>query len=443
MKRFSFSLVLFAFFTAGYLVAQTVDMQPLINYSVLENKLKKSNSAIEDPKKNIKVKTWIERGELLMDIYSIHLQYLRKGMTINEAKLFFQEPNEIKSIQEGPILTEEYVYDRITLIFKNGVLDNWVETNKIHENPLPEAKEALEKALELDTEGRESEDLLADLNRLKLQFESEAVYCYNKDDYEGAYYNFKQILDINKLGIMGGVVDTIIFYNTARVAKELGKNEDAIKYFEIVRGYNYPNPFIYVFLNNCYNAVGDTASGLEVLKDGFKKFPDNQNILIELINYYLMRGIADEALDYLAIAKEEDPENISFYFAEGTLFDKLNRFEDAKRSYEYCLELDSNYFNAYYNLGVLYYNNAVKMYEEANKLNEIDEYEQAKAFADDEVAKALPYIEKAHEIDPDDIETMKTLKTLYYRMKLDDKYDKIIKELEARGEVEEEGGAIQ
>jgi tetratricopeptide (TPR) repeat protein len=443
MKRFSFSLVLFAFFTAGYLVAQTVDMQPLINYNVIENKLKKSNSAIEDPKKSIKVKTWIERGELLMDIYSIHLQYLRKGMTINEAKLFFQEPNEIKSIQKGSVLTEEYVYDRIILIFKNGILDNWLETDKIHENPLPEAKEAFEKALELDTEGREAEDLLADINRLKLLFESEAVYCYNNNDFEGAYYNFKQILDINKLDIMGGVVDTIIFYNTARVAKELGKNEDAIKYFEIVREYNYPNPFIYVFLNNCYIEVGDTASGLEVLKDGFKKFPDNQNILIELINYYLLRGIADEALDYLAIAKEEDPENISFYFAEGTLYDKLNRFEDAKRSYEYCLELDSTYFNAYYNLGVLYYNNAVKMYEEANKLNEIDEYEQAKAFADDEVVKALPYIEKAHEIDPDDIETMKTLKTLYYRMKLDDKYDKIIKELEARGEVEEEGGAIQ
>jgi tetratricopeptide (TPR) repeat protein len=438
MKRFSFSLVLFAFFTTGYLIAQTVDIQPLINYNVLENKLKKSNAAIEDPKKNIKVKTWIERGELLMEIYAIHLQYLRKGMSPNEAKLFFMEPKEIRSVQEGSVLTEEYVYDRITLIFKNGALDDWVETEKIHENPLPEAKEAFEKAVELDTEGDEKEDLVADLNKLKLQFESEAVYCYNRNDYEGSLYNFKQILDINKIDIMGGVVDTIIFYNTARVAKELGKNEDAIKYFEIARGYNYPNPFLYVFLDNCYNAVGDSASGLVVLKDGFRKFPENQNILIELINYYLMKGLADEALEYLEIAKEDDPENISFYFAEGTLFDKLNRFEDAKKSYEYCLELDSNYFNAYYNLGVLFYNNAVKMYEEANKLNEIDEYEQAKAFADDEIAKALPYIEKAHEIDPDDIESMRTLKTLYYRMKLDDKYEKIIKELEAKGEVDEE-----
>ncbi len=437
MKRKSFSFILFTIVTAGYLAAQTVDMQPLINYTALENKLKKSNSAIEDPKKNVKVKTWMERGELLMEIYAINLQYLRKGMNINEAKLFFQEPEEIKKIQEGDVLTEEYVYERITLVFKNGILEDWTETNKIYENPLPEAKKAFEKAIELDTEGDEKEDLLADLNRLKLQFESEAVYCYTRNDYQGAFDNFKQILDINKLDIMGGVVDTVIYYNSARVAKELGNNEEAIRLFEIARGYNYKNPFLYVFLNNCYTAVGDTASGLVVLKDGFKKHPDNQNILIELINYYLLKGLTDEALDYLAIAKEDDPENISFYFAEGTLYDRMSRFEDAKRSYEYCLELDSNYFNAYYNLGVLYYNNAVKLYEEANTINDIREYEQAKSFADDEIAKALPYIEKAHEIDPEDIETMRTLKTLYYRVKLDDKYEEIVKALEERGEVDE------
>ncbi len=438
MKRKSFSFILFTIVTAGYLAAQTVDMQPLINYTALENKLKKSNSAIEDPKKNIKVKTWIERGEILMEIYAINLQYIRKGMNINEAKLFFQEPEEIKKTQEGDVLTEEYIYKRITLIFKNGVLDDWVETDKIYENPLPEAKRAFEKAIELDTEGDEKEDLLADLNKLKLQFESEAIYCYSRNNYQGAFDNFKQILDINKLDIMGGVVDTIIYYNSARIAKELGNNEEAIRLFEIARGYDYKNPFLYIFLNNCYTAVGDTASGLEVLKDGFKKHPDNQNILIELINYYLLKGLADEALDYLAIAKEDDPQNISFYFAEGTLYDKMNRFEDAKRSYEYCLEIDSNYFNAYYNLGVLYYNNAVKIYEEANKINDIEEYDQAKAFADDEVAKALPYIEKAHELEPDDIETMRTLKTLYYRMKLDDKYEAIVKALEAKGEVDED-----
>jgi tetratricopeptide (TPR) repeat protein len=433
MKRLSISLLLLAVITASYIKAQTEDMQPLINYNILEKKLKKSNSDIENPKKNIKTKNWMERGELLMDIYSVNLQYVRNDMSASEAKLFFMEPNEIKKTQKGTDMIEEYIYDRITLIFKNDALDDWVETNKIHENPLPEAKKAFEKVIELDTEGKYNEELKEKLNQLKLLFESQAVYSYNHDNYEDAYDNFIEIIKINELEVLEGVVDTVIFYNAGRIASELGKNKDAIDMFKAADKYDYNNPFLYVFLNNSYNAVGDTAAGVEALKKGFKKYPESQNILIELINYYLLRGLADEALDYLAIAKEDDPSNISFYFAEGTLYDKLERFDDAKRSYEYCLELDSNYFNAQYNLGVLYYNKAVKLYEEANLINDIQEYEEAKAVADAEIANALPYIERAHEINPDDIESLKTLKTLYYRLQMDDKYDEVVKRLEEKG----------
>jgi len=436
MKRIIFSFLLLVIVSAIYIKAQTEDIQPIINYNALENKLKKSNSAIEDPKKNIKVKTWMERGELMMDIYAINLQYLRKGMSVSEAKLFFREPDEIKQTQDSADMIEEYVYERINLIFKNGLLDDWVETSKIYENPLPEAKKAFEKAIELDTEGEYNEELNEYLNKLKLQFESEAVYSYAKNKYEDAYNCFKEILNINELEVMGGVVDTVIFYNAARVARELNKHKEAIELFKIVEGYNYNNPFLYIFLNNSYNTVGDTASGVETLKAGFMRFPENQNILIELINYYLLKGLADEALEYLAIAKEDDAENISFYFAEGTLYDKLGRFNDAKRSYEYCLELDENYFNAHYNLGVLYYNNAVKLYDEANKINDIQEYDKAKAVADAEIAKALPYIENAHEINPEDIEALKTLKTLYYRLKMDDKYDEVVAKLQEKGVIE-------
>jgi tetratricopeptide (TPR) repeat protein len=436
MKRLSFSFLVIVIVSASYIRAQIEDVQPIINYNALENKLKKSNSAIEDPKKNIKAKTWIERGELMMEIYFVNLQYLRKDMSVSEAKLFFREPDEIKQTQDGADMIEEYVYERITLIFKNGLLDDWVETSKIYENPLPEAKKAFEKVIELDTEGKYNEELKESLNKLKLQFESEAVYAYSKKKYEDAYNNFREILKINELEVMEGVVDTVIFYNAGRLARELNKNKEAIELFKIVDGYDYNNPFIYIFLSSSYNAIGDTASGVEALKTGFKKFPENQNILIELINYYLLKGHADEALDYLAIAKEDDPENISFYFADGTLYDKLGRFDDAKRSYERCLELDENYFNAHYNLGVLYYNNAVKLYDEANLINDIQEYEKVKEVADAEIAKALPYIERAHEINPDDIETLKTLKTLYYRLQMDDKYDEVIAKLKEKGIVD-------
>ena len=56
MKRISFSFLVLVIVTAGYIKAQVEDVQPIINYKALENKLKKSNSDIENPKKNIKAK---------------------------------------------------------------------------------------------------------------------------------------------------------------------------------------------------------------------------------------------------------------------------------------------------------------------------------------------------------------------------------------------------
>jgi len=42
-------------------------------------------------------------------------------------------------------------------------------------------------------------------------------------------------------------------------------------------------------------------------------------------------------------------------------------------------------------------------------------------------AKALPYMEKAYELKPDDIYAMRSLRELYYRLKMTDKYN-VIKE---------------
>ncbi len=433
MKRSSIVIVTLAFVLAGYLKAQEMAIQPIINYGALESKLKKSNSDIEDPKKNIKVKTWMSRGELLLEIYVVNLQYLRRDMPSAEAKLFFREPDEKRQKQEGPNLIEEYIYDRITLTFKNDALVDWVETNKITEDALFKAKEAFMKVEELDTEGKETKELKEFLVNLKLNFESEAVYQFNHKNYQKSFDCFKELLAINETKTMGNIIDTIIFYHTGRVAYDMKNYEEAIKYFEVARKYKYPEAYLYKYLYDSYVATGDTLTAVQTLKDGFTAFPENQTIIIELINYYLLNDRTEEALEYLGIAKEDDPENVSFYFAEGTLYDKMGRFEDARNAYEQCILLDDEYFNAYYNLGVMYYNKAVVLYEEANKILDNKEYEKAKAIADAELLKSVPYMEQAHIINPDDLDTLRTLKTLYYRLKLDEKYANIMEKLEEKG----------
>ena len=136
-------------------------------------------------------------------------------------------------------------------------------------------------------------------------------------------------------------------------------------------------------------------------------------------------------MKYLDMAIQQDPENASFYFALGTLYDKLGNLEDSKKCYEKAIELKEDYFDAYYNLGALYFNRGVKQVDVANAVpaNEPERYEAEKAKADVEFKKAIPYMEKAHECNPKDRYTLESLKALYYRQKMTDKQKEVEEKL--------------
>jgi tetratricopeptide (TPR) repeat protein len=427
MKKICIAILAFVLFSSlGKAQTETMS-EPvnLLNYSALENKLKKSNSDIQDPKKNIKAKTWINRATLMLDIYNIHIQYLQKGMSQNNVKIFFREPKEVKTYQDQGVAVEEHIYERITLIYKNGTLDSWVETNKVYDKPLEEAKRSLEEAIKLDAEKKETKEIITQLNKLKLGFETEAVFKYNSKDYQQAYNYFSQILEVNKLPVMENIQDTIIIYNTGRAALEMKDFNEALRLFIETKKLGFYDYSLPVFIKNCYFGLGDTLNGVKVLREDFNEHPDNQLVVIELINYYLLTQNSKEALEMLAVAKKSDPSNISFIFAEGTLYDRLGDFEKAKETYFKCLEINPEYYDAVYNLGVIHYNKAVKMYEEMININDNAEYEKAKKAADDMFKSSIPYMEKAHELKPTERAPLETLKTLYYRLQMNDKYEEV------------------
>jgi hypothetical protein len=107
------SLILLLAVAGMFIKAQTGTTGVIINYKALENKLEKSNEDIENPKKNTNPKTWLSRGDLLLDIYKVHLQYIRKGMSKNELVILFGQPKEIQTRTVGQRTFEDYMYDRI------------------------------------------------------------------------------------------------------------------------------------------------------------------------------------------------------------------------------------------------------------------------------------------------------------------------------------------
>jgi tetratricopeptide (TPR) repeat protein len=445
MKHLSYFLSFLFLTIATGVMAQAPTGTPEANYSIYKNKLKKSDEGLSDEKKTVTPKFWINRAELMMDIFELNRKFIAQGTQEVNVNIIYQNPKEKRdSVGADGSQYKILVFDKITIYLKNGVVERFVEAMKLHETPLIEALKCLEKAQELDVEGKSTKDIKESYNRLKDNYKLLGVEEFFKPEYKASYEAFLAVTQINEKPIMGGVMDTTIVYYTGMAASKAGMRDEAIKYYEVARANNYPLPDLYVYLKEKYfegATTADSLKGLEVLESGFNRFPDSQTILIELINYYLLSGRGEQALNYLRMAQAGDPTNLSFLFAEATLYDRMGDTEKAKEIYNKCIEKDATYFNAYYNLGVMYYNKAVESYKAADLLKNPKEYGAAKDAADAILAESLPYMEKANEVAdantdwPEEVKrenvkaTLETLKTLYVRLQMSDKYQLVNEEL--------------
>ena len=119
MKKFSFILAILMVSISAVSYAQApVAGSPDSNFAIYKNKLKKSEEQKENPKKNVKPDFWIDRAELMMDIFNVDRLQLVKGTQQIQVKLFYtQEPKEKKTWTEEGSNFERWEYDRLAIIF--------------------------------------------------------------------------------------------------------------------------------------------------------------------------------------------------------------------------------------------------------------------------------------------------------------------------------------
>lgn len=109
------------------------------------------------------------------------------------------------------------------------------------------------------------------------------------------------------------------------------------------------------------------------------------------------------------------------------------KFLGVKNMYQEVLKLDSNNISANYNLGILYYNKAVNI---INNLDYDMDMFALMEIQDNCVAifkQSLPYMEKALELDPNRIETLRGLEGIYISLNEFEKSNAIRARLEALG----------
>ena len=97
-----------------------------------------------------------------------------------------------------------------------------------------------------------------------------------------------------------------------------------------------------------------------------------------------------------------------------------NNFDEAIAELTRSIELKNDLYDTQYGLGAAYINKAADMFLKANDIMDVNEYTQAVEAANSVYAKALPYMEKALELKPDDVYALRSLQELYYRLRQKD-----------------------
>jgi tetratricopeptide (TPR) repeat protein len=353
--------------------------------------------------------TYLDNGEIEKAWQTIQVAE-QNPKTANYYKTYYAKGRILQSIAES----------------KDPKVKNLVD------EPLKKAWESYQKAIQLDEKKKVQKTIEIYLPMLNADFINAAVEEFKKQEFKSAMEYFDYALKVGEDPVFNGAIDTSILYNAGLSAYNGKIWNKAIEYLTKAKDMGYGGGAAYVLLKNAYLEKGDTLTGLKVLQEGFQKYPTDKAVIFELINYYLLvEDNSQAAIDYINKAMSQDPENASLYFAKGLALDKLGKHEEAIAAYKLSIEKDPKYLNAYYNLGAMIFNDGVTKFNKCNEIMDNDKFKECVAKADEIFKESLPYLEKAHELDPKEINTLETLKVLYYRLHMYDKRDQIVKELDA------------
>lgn len=380
MKKLSLFLLLAAFIKLGF--AQ-IDAQQTassnLSAGILDKALESINKCVQDPSAAKDAKSWFIRGNIFLAIA--------------------ESPNE--------------------------------NDKNLDPDPLKQAIDSYGKATKYDSKKEISADISEKVSRLRNVVFNRAVDSYNKQSYKEAMLLFEQ--SANALAIIN-IPDTVSLNYAAGIAVLAKEKPKAIQYYNSLIKAGAKSLNTYVALSDIYRQENDSTNAIAIIRAGQKIYGNDTKLLLADINIDLTFNNRKKALEKLIVAVEKEPGNSSLYFAMGTIYenkfnnagsaaDSLEAYTLAEKAYKSAIKINPAYFEPNYNLGALYVNSAATIIDKANALPTTaeTEYQKMKEEANTFLKNALPYLEKASEINPQDMSTLLSLQQIYTRFKNADK----------------------
>jgi tetratricopeptide (TPR) repeat protein len=168
--------------------------------------------------------------------------------------------------------------------------------------------------------------------------------------------------------------------------------------------------------------------------------PGSSDNITNLIDVYERTKATEKAMNLTKAAVERDPKNKVFRYAYGVFLLKQEKYPESIEQFSKAIEVDPNYTDAIYNLGVAHLNWGVSMKAESDKKAEAERAKnKSKEVKEDltyreQFKEALPFLEKAALTREDDAALWQQLGKLYLNLNMKDKaqdafarYDKLTK----------------
>lgn len=291
-------------------------------------------------------------------------------------------------------------------------------------------------------------------NNLKMISQMSNYFIYagqflnTNGDQKGAYDAFEKYLEMPKLSVFteaqadsmykanADEYSTISYY-TALLGYQMKDYDRALKHIDyaIADTSSKNKNDLFFIKSQSLLAKQDTAAWVKCVTEAITQLPDNTQFVQNLLYYYNMKSLKDEAIATANDLVAKAPNNKNAWYSAGCIY--LNEAKDFNKSREYlqkALELDPNMMEAQYNMGISYVNELVSIKDKFTTNTKDPNYKRDLEAAKEYYKKALPYFEKTRELVPDQPKIWGlSLKNVYYNLEMKDKEKEIDDVLSAAG----------
>jgi len=259
-----------------------------------------------------------------------------------------------------------------------------------------------------------------------------ASYAVNAQDFDTALAYYEELKNQNYSGEgMAYYAKNLLseqeeFFGTTTDAKTERDNKVKLKVYSNPRNEKIPSKRGEIYKNIALILLqkDKTEQAKTALSDARKANPDDTSLIISEADLYLKLQDFTTYKKLVSEVLEKDPNNPDLLFNLGVVSSKTDA-ASAETYYKKAIELKPDYVNAYLNLSILKLEGETKIVDEINKLGTSEKdnkrYEVLKKQREDIFKSALPYLEKANELDPKNEDVAATLLNVYGALEMTDK----------------------